>query len=39
MAEGGLTPRFENAVALSRRLDADRRQWREVIRAIDLRAD
>lgn len=39
MAEGGLTPRFEDAAVLSRRLDADRRQWREVIRSVDLRAD
>lgn len=39
MAEGGLTPRFEDAATLSRRLEADRRQWREVIRAVNLRAD
>jgi tripartite-type tricarboxylate transporter receptor subunit TctC len=39
MAEGGLTPRFEDAGTLSRRLEADRRQWRAVIRAVNLRAD
>ena len=39
MAEGGLTPRFEDAATLARRLEADRRQWREVIRAVNLRAE
>ena len=39
MAEGGLTPRFEDAETLTRRLEADRRQWREVIRAVNLRAE
>jgi tripartite-type tricarboxylate transporter receptor subunit TctC len=39
MAEGGLTPRFEDSATLSRRLEADRRQWREVIHAVNLRAD
>jgi tripartite-type tricarboxylate transporter receptor subunit TctC len=39
MADGGLTPRFEDAATLSRRLEADRRQWLEVIRAVNLRAD
>jgi tripartite-type tricarboxylate transporter receptor subunit TctC len=39
MAEGGLTPRFEDSATLTRRLEADRRQWREVIHAVNLRAD
>jgi tripartite-type tricarboxylate transporter receptor subunit TctC len=39
MAEGGLTPRFEDAQTLARRLEADRRRWREVIQAVNLRAD
>lgn len=39
MAEGGLTPRFEDAETLRRRLEADRRRWREVIQAVNLRAD
>jgi tripartite-type tricarboxylate transporter receptor subunit TctC len=39
MAEGGLMPRFEDAATLARRLEADRRQWREVIRAVNLRAE
>ena len=39
MAEGGLTPRFEDAGTLARRLEADRRQWREVIRSVNLRAE
>jgi hypothetical protein len=28
-----------SAAALSRRLEADRRQWRGLIRAVNLRAD
>jgi len=39
MAEGGLTPRFEDTATLTRRLEADRRQWREVIQSVNLRAD
>jgi tripartite-type tricarboxylate transporter receptor subunit TctC len=39
MAEGGLTPRFEDAKTLAGRLEADRRQWREVIRSVNLRAE
>jgi tripartite-type tricarboxylate transporter receptor subunit TctC len=39
MAEGGLTPRFEDRAALTRRLAADRALWLGVIRAVDLRAD
>jgi tripartite-type tricarboxylate transporter receptor subunit TctC len=39
MAEGGLTPRFEDAGTLACRLEADRRQWREVIRSVNLRAE
>lgn len=39
MAEGGLTPRFEDAATLARRLEADRARWREVIRAVNLRAE
>ena len=38
MAEGGLTPRFEDRAAISRRLAADRALWLTVIRAVDLRA-
>lgn len=39
MSEGGLTPRFEDRAALTRRLAADRALWLGVIRAVDLRAD
>ena len=39
MAEGGLTPRFEDTATLTRRLESDRRQWREVIQSVNLRAD
>jgi tripartite-type tricarboxylate transporter receptor subunit TctC len=39
MVEGGLTPRFEDAKTLAGRLEADRRQWREVIRSVNLRAE
>ncbi len=31
--------RFDGAETLLRRLEADRRQWREVIRSVNLRAD
>lgn len=37
--ENGLTPRFEDAAALARRIAADRRTWREVIRAVGVRAE
>lgn len=39
MAEGGLTPRFEDRAAITRRLSEDRRLWLEVIRAVNLRAE
>ncbi len=39
MAEGGLTPRFEDRAAITRRLAEDRRTWREVIQAVNLRAE
>lgn len=39
LAENGLTPRFEDAAGLGRRLEADRRTWREVIRAVGVRAE
>jgi tripartite-type tricarboxylate transporter receptor subunit TctC len=38
MAEGGLTPRFEDRAAITRRLAEDRALWLGVIRAVDLRA-
>lgn len=38
MAEGGLTPRFEDRATITRRLAADRALWLNVIRAVDLRA-
>ena len=38
MAEGGLSPRFEDRAAITRRLAADRALWLEVIRAVNLRA-
>ena len=39
MAEGGLTPRFEDRATITRRLAEDRRIWREVIEAVTLRAE
>ncbi len=39
MAEGGLTPRFEDRATLTRRLAHDRALWRGVIQAVNLRAD
>lgn len=39
MAEGGLTPRFEDRATINRRLAEDRRLWLEVIRAVNLRAE
>jgi tripartite-type tricarboxylate transporter receptor subunit TctC len=39
MAEGGLTPRFEDRATITRRLAEDRRMWLEVIRAVNLRAE
>lgn len=39
MAEGGLTPRFEDRATITRRLAEDRRLWLEVIRAVNLRAE
>ncbi|MBK1659653.1 Bug family tripartite tricarboxylate transporter substrate binding protein [Paracraurococcus ruber] len=39
LAENGLTPLFEDAAALGRRIEADRRTWREVIRAVGVRAE
>ncbi|WP_052213573.1 tripartite tricarboxylate transporter substrate binding protein [Belnapia sp. F-4-1] len=38
MAKGGLTPRFEDRAAITRRLAADRALWLDVIRAVNLRA-
>ena len=38
MAEGGLTPRFEDRATITQRLAADRALWLNVIRAVDLRA-
>jgi tripartite-type tricarboxylate transporter receptor subunit TctC len=38
MAEGGLTPRFEDIAAIARRLAADRSLWLGVIQALNLRA-
>lgn len=39
MADGGLTPRFEDRATITRRLAEDRRLWLEVIRAVNLRAE
>jgi tripartite-type tricarboxylate transporter receptor subunit TctC len=39
MAQGGLTPRFEDRAAITRRLAQDRALWREVIQAVNLRAE
>jgi tripartite-type tricarboxylate transporter receptor subunit TctC len=39
MAEGGLTPRFEDRATITRRLAANRALWLGVIRAVDLRAN
>ncbi|MCO6414848.1 tripartite tricarboxylate transporter substrate binding protein [Siccirubricoccus sp. KC 17139] len=38
MAEGGLTPRFEDRAAITQRLANDRALWLGVIRAVNLRA-
>ena len=38
MAEGGLTPRFEDRATITRRLADDRALWLGVIRAVNLRA-
>lgn len=39
MAEGGLTPRFEDRATITSRLAEDRRVWRAVIQAVNLRAE
>jgi tripartite-type tricarboxylate transporter receptor subunit TctC len=39
MAEGGLTPSFEDGATLTRRLEIDRKQWRDVIQTMGLRAE
>ena len=39
LAENGLTPRFEDAATLARRIEADRRTWRTVIHAVGVRAE
>ena len=39
MAEGGLTPRFEDRATITRRLAEDRRTWHAVIQAVNLRAE
>lgn len=39
MAEGGLTPRFEDRATIMNRLAEDRRVWRGVIQAVNLRAE
>src|SRR3954468_20135654 len=39
LAEGGLTPRFEDRAAITQRLAADRALWLNVIRAVNLRAN
>lgn len=39
MAKGGLTPRFEDRAAITRRLEHDRAMWRGVIQAVNLRAE
>lgn len=39
MAEGGLTPRFEDRAAITRRLATDRALWLGVIRAVNLSAN
>jgi tripartite-type tricarboxylate transporter receptor subunit TctC len=38
MAEGGLTPRFEDRATITQRLATDRALWLGVIRAVNLRA-
>jgi tripartite-type tricarboxylate transporter receptor subunit TctC len=38
MAEGGLTPRFEDRASITQRLANDRALWLGVIRAVNLRA-
>jgi len=39
MAQGGLTPRFEDRATITRRLAKDRALWRSVIQAVNLRAE
>ena len=39
LAESGLAPRFEDAATLAARIAADRQTWREVIRAVGVRAE
>ena len=39
LADNGLTPHFEDAATLARRLENDRRTWLEVIRAVNVRAE
>ncbi|MFZ4409460.1 MAG: Bug family tripartite tricarboxylate transporter substrate binding protein [Paracraurococcus sp.] len=39
LAESGLAPRFEDGATLARRIAADRQTWREVIRAVGVRAE
>ncbi len=39
MAEGGLTPRFEDRATITQRLVTDRALWLGVIRAVNLRAN
>lgn len=39
LAESGLSPRFEDAATLERRIAADRKTWQEVIRTVGVRAE
>ncbi|MCB4821674.1 Bug family tripartite tricarboxylate transporter substrate binding protein [Roseicella aerolata] len=39
LAENGLTPLFEDAAALARRIESDRQTWRGVIQAVGVRAE
>ena len=39
LAESGLAPRFEDAATLAMRIAKDRQTWREVIRAVGVRAE
>ncbi len=39
LISSGLTPHFEDPEALGQRLANDRRQWREVIRSVNVRAE
>ena len=39
LADNGLTPRYEGPAALAARIERDRKQWREVILSVNVRAE